>query len=55
MCDNEKLEKLQLEAAHLLTGLPSFASRKSLYFVLGTYESSASVRWDVAKSHIILR
>jgi len=32
MCDSEKLEKLQLEAARLVTRLPSFDRRESLCF-----------------------
>ena len=31
----DKLEKVQLEAARLVTGLPLFASRESLYFETG--------------------
>ena len=33
--NSEKLEKLQLEAARIVTGLPCFASRDSLYFETG--------------------
>jgi len=30
--NKDNLEKLQLEAARIITGLPSFTSRQSLYF-----------------------
>ena len=33
--EEDKLEKVQLEAARLVTGLPLFASRESLYFETG--------------------
>lgn len=33
--DSEKLEKLQLQAARIVTGLTIFASRESLYFETG--------------------
>ena len=33
--DTDKLEKLQLEAARIVTGLPCYASRQSLYFETG--------------------
>ena len=33
--EEEKLEKVQLEAARLVTGLPLFASKESLYFETG--------------------
>ena len=33
--DEEKLEKVQLEAARIVTGMPLFASRESLYFETG--------------------
>ena len=33
--DAEKLEKVQLSAARIVTGLPSFASKESLYFETG--------------------
>ena len=39
----EKLEKIQLEAARIVTGLTKFASRESLYFETG-WESLASRR-----------
>ena len=33
--DANKLEQLQLEAARIITGLPTFASKESLYFETG--------------------
>ena len=33
--DANKLEQLQLEAARIITGLPKFASKESLYFETG--------------------
>ena len=33
--DEDKLEKVQLEAARIVTGMPLFASRESLYFETG--------------------
>ena len=33
--DCEKIEKIQLEAARIVTGLPKFASKESLYFESG--------------------
>jgi hypothetical protein len=37
MCsrDADKLEQLQFEAARIITGLPKFASKESLYFETG--------------------
>jgi hypothetical protein len=33
--DANKLEQLQLEAARIITGLPKFASKESVYFETG--------------------
>ena len=33
--DSDKLERLQLEAARIITGLPQFSSKESLYFETG--------------------
>jgi hypothetical protein len=33
--DADKLELLQFEAARIITGLPKFASKESLYFETG--------------------
>lgn len=33
--DSEKLEKIQLIATRIVTGVPNFASRESLYFETG--------------------
>ena len=33
--DADKLEQLQVEAARIITGLPKFASKESLYFETG--------------------
>ena len=33
--DADKLEQLQFEAARIITGLPKFASKESLYFEIG--------------------
>jgi len=33
--NKDHLEKLQLEAARIVTGLPSFTRRQSLYFETG--------------------
>jgi hypothetical protein len=33
--DADKLEQLQFEAARIITGLPKFASKESLYFETG--------------------
>ena len=41
--DADKLEQLQLEAVRIITGLPKFASKESLYFETGW--ETLSCRW----------
>jgi hypothetical protein len=41
--DNEKFEKIQLEAARIVTGVTKFASKDSLYFETG-WETLANRR-----------
>jgi hypothetical protein len=42
--DTEKLEKVQLAAARIVTGLPIFASKESLYFETG---------WETLKTRFV--
>ena len=56
--DTEKLEKVQLQAARIVTGLPIFASRESLYSETGwqtlesrRYVSKMTTMYKICNGH----
>jgi uncharacterized protein YigA (DUF484 family) len=50
--DIEKLEKIQLEAARIVTGLTKFASKDSLYFETGWETLANNELADVLSLHL---